>query len=143
LGENDINYYDVKTPTTTFFYNNAMRNGGQLQTTYTQNVGKNFNFAIEYMGLRSQGLYRNSLAASNNTVFSGHYRSKNNKYEAYAHYIHQNVSNQESGGVADLDVFLSGDSRFNNRQNIETKLRQVQNPDSRTADIISVRSFAF
>ena len=122
LGENDINYYDVKTPTTTFFYNSAMRNGGQLQTTYTQNVGKNFNFAIEYMGLRSQGLYRNSLAASNNTIFSGHYISKNKKYEAYAHYIHQNVNNQESGGIAGLDVFLSGDSRFNNRQNIETNL---------------------
>lgn len=122
LGENDINYYDVKTPTTTFFYNNSMRNGGQLQTTYTQNVGKNFNFAIEYMGLRSQGLYRNSLASSNNTIFSGHYVSKNNKYEAYAHYIHQNVNNQENGGIADLDVFLSGDSRFNNRQNIETNL---------------------
>lgn len=122
LGENDINYYDVKTPTTTFFYNNAMRNGGQLQTTYTQNVGKNFNFALEYMGLRSQGLYRNSLASSNNTVFSGHYISKNNKYEAYAHYIHQNINNQENGGIADLDVFLGGDSRFNNRQNIETNL---------------------
>ena len=54
-GENDINYYDVKTPTTTFFYNNAMKNGGQLQTTYTQNVGKNFNFAIEYIELSSQG----------------------------------------------------------------------------------------
>ena len=127
LGENDINYYDVKTPTTTFFYNNAMKNGGQLQTTYTQNVGKNFNFAIEYMGLRSQGLYRNSLASSNNTVFSAHYLSKNNKYEAYAHYIHQNVNNQENGGVLDLDgVFLSGDSRFNNRQNIETNLSGVE-----------------
>ncbi|WP_120212214.1 putative porin [Epilithonimonas arachidiradicis] len=126
LGENDINYYDVKTPTTTFFYNNAMKNGGQLQTTYTQNVGKNFNFAIEYMGLRSQGLYRNSLASSNNTIFSGHYISKNNKYEAYAHYIHQNVNNQENGGIADLDVFLSGDSRFNNRQNIETNLSGVE-----------------
>ncbi|WP_374441784.1 putative porin [Epilithonimonas sp.] len=123
LGENDINYYDVKTPTTTFFYNNSMKNGGQLKTTYTQNVGKNFNFAIEYMGLRSQGLYRNSLSSSNNTVFSAHYVSKNNKYEAYAHYIHQNVNNQENGGVLDLEgVFLSGDSRFNNRQNIETNL---------------------
>lgn len=121
-GENDINYYDVKTPTTTFYYNNAMQNGGQLQTTYTQNIGKNFNFAIEYMGLRSQGLYRNSLAASNNTIFSGHYISKNGKYEAYAHFIHQNVDNQENGGIADLTVFLSGDSRFNNRQNIETNL---------------------
>lgn len=121
-GENDIHYYDVKTPTTTFYYNNAMQNGGQLQTTYTQNIGKNFNFAIEYMGLRSQGLYRNSLAASNNTIFSGHYISKNGKYEAYAHFIHQNVDNQENGGIADLTVFLSGDSRFNNRQNIETNL---------------------
>lgn len=121
-GENDINYYDVKTPTTTFFYNNAMKNGGQLQTTYTQNVGKNFNFAIEYMGLRSQGLYTNSLASSNNTIFSGHYFSKNGKYEAYAHYIHQNINNQENGGVADIDAFLSGDDNLNNRQNIETNL---------------------
>ena len=124
--ENEINYYDVKTPTTTFFYNNAMRNGGQLQTTYTQNVGKNFNFAIEYMGLRSQGLYRNSLASSNNTIFSGHYLSKNGKYEAYAHYIHQNANNQENGGIADLSVFLGGDSRFSNRQNIETNLEGVE-----------------
>jgi hypothetical protein len=121
-GENDINYYDVKTPTTTFFYNNAMKNGGQLQTTYTQNVGKNFNFAIEYMGLRSQGLYTNSLASSNNTIFSGHYFSKNGKYEAYAHYIHQNINNQENGGVADINAFLSGDDNLNNRQNIETNL---------------------
>lgn len=126
IGENDINYYDVKTPTTTFFYNNAMKNGGQLQTTYTQNVGKNFNFAIEYMGLRSQGLYTNSLASSNNTIFSGHYTSKNGKYEAYAHYIHQNVNNQENGGVADIDAFLSGDSDLNNRQNVETNLSGVE-----------------
>ncbi|WP_312823034.1 putative porin [Epilithonimonas sp.] len=126
IGENDINYYDVKTPTTTFFYNNAMKNGGQLQTTYTQNVGKNFNFAIEYMGLRSQGLYTNSLASSNNTIFSGHYTSKNGKYEAYAHYIHQNVNNQENGGVADIYAFLSGDSDLNNRQNVETNLSGVE-----------------
>ncbi|PZU91121.1 MAG: hypothetical protein DI529_01205 [Chryseobacterium sp.] len=122
LGENDINYYDVKTPTTTFFYNNAMQNGGQLHTTYTQNVGKDFNFAIEYMGLRSQGLYSNSLASSNNTIFSGHYTSKNGKYEAYAHYIHQNVNNQENGGIADVNLFLDGNSEFNNRLNVETNL---------------------
>ncbi len=125
-GENDINYYDVKTPTTTFFYNSAMKNGGQLQTTYTQNIGKNFNFALEYMGLRSQGFYTNSLASSNNTIFSGHYNSKNGKYEAYAHYIHQNINNQENGGVADIDAFLSGDSDLNNRQNIETNLSGVE-----------------
>ncbi|SKB81530.1 Putative porin [Soonwooa buanensis] len=125
LGADDIKYYDVKTPTATFIYHNSMKNGAALQSTYTQNVGKNFNFAIEYMGLRSQGLYRNSLAASNNTIFSGHYISKNKKYEAFAHYIHQNVNNEENGGIADLSVFLSGDSRFKNRQNLETNLEGV------------------
>jgi hypothetical protein len=55
LGIDDVKYYDVKTPTTSFVYHNAMKQGAALNSTYTQNVGKNFNFAVEYMGLRSQG----------------------------------------------------------------------------------------
>ncbi|AZI66779.1 hypothetical protein EIB71_03410 [Kaistella daneshvariae] len=121
-GINDIRYYDVKTPTTAFIYHNAVRNGAQLQSTYTQNIGKTFNFAVEYIGLRSQGLYRNSLAANNSTEFSGHYFSKNKKYEGFAHFIHQNVNNQEYGGIADLDLFLNGNSDFNNRENLEVNL---------------------
>lgn len=125
IGANDVKYYDVKTPTTSFVYHSAMRNGAALQSTYTQNFGKNFNFAAEYMGLRSQGFYDNSLAASNNTLFSGHYTSKNTRYEAYAHYLHQNVNNQENGGISDLDIFFSGDSRFNNRENFAVNLNNT------------------
>lgn len=118
----DIKYYDVKTPTTAFVYHNAMRNGAVLQSTYTQNVGQNFNFAIEYTGLRSQGLYRNSLASNNSTEFSAHYFSKNKKYEAFSHFIHQNVNNQENGGIQDVNLFLNGNSDFNNRENLEVNL---------------------
>lgn len=122
LGANDVKYYDVKTPTATFIYHNAMRNGAALRSTYTQNIGKRFNFAIEYMGLRSQGLYRNSLAANNNTIFSGHYVSKNGNYELFAHYLHQNVNNQESGGITEDNLFQSGDSNYKNRQNAQVNL---------------------
>ncbi|MDN3695188.1 hypothetical protein QWZ06_24615 [Chryseobacterium tructae] len=122
LGANDVKYYDVKTPTATFIYHNAMRNGAALNSTYTQNIGKRFNFAIEYMGLRSQGLYRNSLAANNNTIFSGHYVSKTGKYELFAHYLHQNVNNQESGGITEDNLFQSGDSNYKNRQNAQVNL---------------------
>ena len=121
----DVKYYDVKTPTTAFIYHNSVRNGAVLQSTYTQNIGKEFNFAVEYTGLRSQGHYRNSLAANNEVLFSGHYRSKNGKYEAFAHFIHQNVNNQENGGIADLDLFLNGDSDFNNRENLEVNLNNT------------------
>ena len=99
-----------------------MNNGGALQSTYTQNVGKNLNLAVEYSGLRSQGFYKRQLAASNNTLFSGHYTSPNGRYEAFAHYLHQNVNNEENGGIEDLSVFLSGDDRFDNRQNLAVNL---------------------
>lgn len=122
LGVDDIKYYDVKTPTATFVYHNAMKNGAALKSTYTQNIGKRFNFAIEYMGLRSQGMYRNSLAANNNTLFSGHYISKNGKYELFAHYLHQNVNNQESGGIAVDSLFQNGNSDSRNRQNMQVNL---------------------
>ncbi|QDP85560.1 hypothetical protein FNJ88_08295 [Chryseobacterium sp. SNU WT5] len=117
-----IRYYDVKTPTTTFVYHNAVKNGAVLHTTYTQNIGKDFNFAVEYTGLRSQGNYLNSLASNNNTQFSGHYLSKNGKYEAFAHFTHQNVNNQENGGIADVNLFLNGSSNFNNRENLQVNL---------------------
>ncbi len=130
LGEDDIKYYDVQTPTTSFLYHTAMRNGAALQSRYTQNFGKRFNIAVEYMGLRSMGFYSNNLAANNNTIFSSRYQSKNDRYELFAHYIHQNVNNEENGGIADLDLFLGGDSRFNNRQNIPVNLADT---DSRFA----------
>lgn len=122
LGINDIKYYDVKTPTATFIYHNSMRNGAALKSTYTQNIGKRFNFALEYMGLRSQGLYRNSLASNNNTLFSGHYISKSGNYELFAHYLHQNVNNQENGGIVEDDLFQEGNSDFRNRLNAEVNL---------------------
>lgn len=125
LGIGDIKYYDVKTPTTSFIYHTAMRNGAALLSTYTQNIGKNFNFAVEYMGLRSRGFYDNNLASSNNTIFSGHYISKNNRYEIFSHYIHQNINNEENGGIEDLSLFLGGDEDFNNRENLQMNLEDT------------------
>lgn len=120
-GINDVRYYDVKTPTATFIYHTAMRNGAALQSTYTQNIGKRFNFALEYMGLRSEGMYRNSLAANNSTLFSGHYTSKSGNYELFTHYLHQNVNNAENGGIVDDDLFQSGNSE-SNKQNAQVNL---------------------
>ena len=126
LGIDDVRYYDVKTPTTSFVYHNAMKQGAALQSTYTQNIGKNFNFAVEYMGLRSQGLYRRELAASNNFIFSAKFNSNNNRYKFFTHYIHQNVNNVENGGIADMSLFLGDDSRFKNRQNLPVNLENTE-----------------
>lgn len=121
-GIDDIKYYDVKTPTASFAYHNAVNTGLALESMYTQNIGKNFNFAVEYMALRSLGNYLHNLAVNNNITFSGHFVSKNNKYEAFAHYIHQNVNNEENGGIADLNLFFNGGSNYDNRLNLPVNL---------------------
>lgn len=130
IGIDEVKYYDVKTPTTRFIYHSAMQQGAALQSTYTQNFGKNLNIAAEYMGLRSKGFYNNSLAANNNTIFTAHYRTANGKYEAYAHFLHQKVNNEENGGLQDLALFTGGDSRFDNRANLSVRLNDS---DSRYA----------
>lgn len=122
IGIDDVKYYDVKTPTTSFVYHSAMRRGAALQSTYTQNFGKSFNIAAEYMGLRSKGFYKNSLTANNRTLFSAHYQMPNGKYEAFAHFLNQNVNAEEYGGIKNLSLFTGGDSRFRNRENLEVNL---------------------
>lgn len=119
-GIDDIKYYDVKTPTTAFLYHNSMKNGGALQTLYTQNFGKRLNLAIEYTGLRSQGFYTNSLASNNNITLSGRYLSKDEKYQLYGHFIHQNMDNEENGGMK--NPLLLNDDNYTNRQTIPVKL---------------------
>lgn len=128
ISSEEVKYYDVKTPTTKFIYHTGERQGAALQSLYTQNFGKGFNISIEYMGLRSKGFYTSNLASNNNIVFSSHYRSANQKYEAFAHYLHQNVNNQENGGLEDLTLFTSGDSRLNDRANLAVR---YNNSDSR------------
>ncbi|PIE50840.1 MAG: hypothetical protein CSA38_01225 [Flavobacteriales bacterium] len=122
IGQNEVNYYNVKTPTTLFVLHNGMNEGMALNTTYTQNIGKQFNFAIEYMGLRSKGYYRNSLSASNNVVLASHYITKKQNYEIFTHFIHQNVKNEENGGIVADELFLNGDDSSRNRQNMQVNL---------------------
>lgn len=122
MGAKDIRYYDVKTPTTMFVFHNGIKEGAALKTTYAQNIGKRFNFAIEYMGLRSEGFYQNSLSASNNTIFSGHYISPKSNYQVFAHFIHQNINSEENGGIVDDNLFLNGDSSSQNRENMVVNL---------------------
>lgn len=122
LAAEDIDYYDVKTPTTSFVFHSGVRDGGALKTTYTQNFGSNLNLAVEYSGLRSKGLYQNSLTQNSHFLFSGHYFTKNRSYEAFAHFVSQKIKAEEYGGIADPDLFEENDSRFRNRENLEVLL---------------------
>lgn len=119
----DIKYYDVKTPTTEFIYENGLREGQYLSTTFTHNLTPELNYSVRYRGLRSVGRYQNSLAANNAFLATVSYQSKNDRFKLWTHFISQNIDNEENGGIQDLNQFIYDDSlRTTNRQNILVNL---------------------
>lgn len=119
----DVKYYDVKTPTTEFIYENGVREGQYLSTTFTHNLTPQLNYSVRYRGLRSVGRYQNSLAANNAFLATISYHSKSDRFRLWTHFISQNIDNEENGGIQDLNQFIYDDSlRTTNRQNILVNL---------------------
>lgn len=119
----DVKYYDVKTPTTEFIYENGLREGQFLSTTFTHNLTPQLNYSVKYRGLRSVGRYQNSLAANNAFITTLSYKSKSERLKLWTHFISQNIDNEENGGIQDLNQFEKDDSLgTTNRQNIFVNL---------------------
>ena len=125
----DINYYQVPTPFTELFYKTAFQQGQVLDAFFTTNMSKQFNFSIAYKGLRSLGKYQRVLTSTGNFRFTTNYQTKNQRYQARAHIVMQDLFNQESAGLTDEDVinFQSGDEEFRDRGVFDPVLLNAEN----------------
>ena len=115
----DIKYYDVKTPYTELIYENGVKEGNFLSSTFSHNINKQFNYTFHYRGLISEGRYRNEKAQNNTFVFSSNYKTKSERFKLWWHYAAQNLKNNENGGVKDInDFILQDERRMTNVRNI-------------------------
>lgn len=122
----DVKYYDVKTPLTEFVFENGVREGQYLSTTFAHNLSPQFNYSVRYRGLRSVGFYQNSLAANNAFIATINHKSKNNRFKLWSHFASQAIDNEENAGIKDLNEFVHDDSlRTTNRQNIAVNLNSA------------------
>lgn len=126
LHAEDIRYYDVKTPMTEFVFENGVREGQYLSTTFAHNLSPQFNYSVRYRGLRSVGFYQNNLAANNAFIATINHRTKNERFKLWSHFASQAIDNDENAGIRDLNEFVHDDSlRTTNRQNIGVNLNSA------------------
>ncbi len=125
----DIKYYNVPTPFTELFFRTTMEQGQLSDALITLNVNPNFNFAIAYRGMRSQGKYVNQRSNNEAFRYSFNYNSKNYKYNFKGHYVSQNIGNSENGGVTEqsLSQFQLGDPEFKERSVLNVRLKRAYN----------------
>jgi hypothetical protein len=114
----DINYYSVPTPLTDLYFKTVMEQGQTLDAFLTVNTKPNLNFSIAYRGLRSLGKYVNNLTSSGNFRFTTSYFTKDKRYVLNAHFTGQDISNQENGGIVNLEEFETSEEPFNERERI-------------------------
>ena len=122
----DIKYYDVKTPMTEFVFENGLREGQYLSTTFAHNLSPQFNYSVRYRGLRSFGRYLNNLSANNAFIAAVNYKSKKERVKIWSHFASQNIDNNENAGIKDLEQFENDkELQTTNRQNIAVNLNSA------------------
>lgn len=125
----DINYYNVPTPTTELMWRTGLSQGQTLDALVTMNLTPKFNFSLEYKGLRSLGKYRQTLSAHKNFRATANYTSKNDRYFARGHFVSHDLENQENGGLTEQSIILfeSNDPDFTDRGRLDVNFNDALN----------------
>jgi hypothetical protein len=122
LEANQIRYSSVATPITELFYKTAIKEGQNVDSFLSLNIKSNLNLSIAYKGLRSKGHYINQLVSSGNFRFTTSYNTKNQRYFANAHFVSNDIMNEENGGITSTDNFESGNPDYTTRERLEVYL---------------------
>lgn len=123
----DIFYYQMPTPVTELFFKTTMEQGQMLDASFAFNTSKQLNFYIAYKGMRSLGKYQHIRSSTGNFRFSSNYHSKNDRYDLKWHYVAQDLSNQENGGIVDNEYFISGEEDFSDRSRLDVIMEDADN----------------
>ncbi len=125
----DIQYYEVPTPSTEIMFLTTMEQGQFLESFFTLNFSKRFNVSIAYTGLRSLGKYRESLVSQGNFRTTFLYKTKEGQYNIRGHLSTQDILNEESGGltIESMEKFLSNDPNFSDRARLDVNLDDTEN----------------
>ncbi len=123
---NQIKYYSVATPLTELYFKTVMEQGQSIESFFTVNTSERFNFSISYKGLRSLGKYINQLSSTGNFTFTTNYNTKNKRYFLKAHFLSQDILNQENGGITTPEDFESEDAAFKNRARLNVYFKDAK-----------------
>lgn len=124
----DIKYYRVPTPLTELFFRTVFEQGQAVDAFFTVNTSPNFNFSVAYKGLRSLGKYRHILTSSGNFRATVNYHTRDNRYRVKAHFVSQDLMNQENGGLTPraLEQYIAENEEFQDRSRLDVNFEDAE-----------------
>jgi len=128
LDVDDIFYYNVPTPLSELFFKTTFEQGQNLDAFFTSNISPQINFFIAYKGLRSLGKYKHNLTSQGSFRFGGSYHTKNKRYHLKTHFVSQDLSTEENGGLTTLAnlQYQSEADDFDERNLLEVNFQDAE-----------------
>jgi hypothetical protein len=109
----NIQFYDAQSPFTEASYTQGGKKEAFFRIRHTQNIGKSFNFGIEFQRVNSEGTYVRQSTAHSALRLNFWFRPGSERYQAFAGIVYHKGASFENGGIT-----ASGDSLF--QTNTET-----------------------
>tara|TARA_B100000809_G_scaffold266760_2_gene331298 strand:+ start:32268 stop:34256 length:1989 start_codon:yes stop_codon:yes gene_type:complete len=123
----DVEYFNVPTPTTEFLYRGGIEQGHVLDSKIAINMSERFNFSLGYTGLRSLGAYRSSLSSLKNFMGTVSFQTKDDRYRIRFHNTNQRVYNEENGGLTEIakQFFETNDVDYKDRGRLDVNMEDA------------------
>ncbi len=124
----DIDYYYVPTPLTELYFKTVPEQGQQLDAFFTVNTSENLNLSIAYKGTRALGKYQHILTSTGNLRLTLNYISDNKRYNAKAHFVSQDLLNEENGGLTQqaIQQYINKEPEFDDRSVLEVNFENAE-----------------
>jgi hypothetical protein len=108
--EQDIKYFNTRTPYTNIYYNFGSpkrRSEESIGVLFTQNVNKDFNIGLQYDLFSSAGRYESQKARNQQVKLFGSYTGE--RYSVNSFITFNQIKQSENGGIFNDDFLLDKD----------------------------------
>lgn len=117
LTADSLKYYNTSAPYSEFAYNLGSKLEQRAHILHTQNIKPNWNFAVQYNKVTSDGYFLLNRSNHDNASLNTHFQSVNRRYKLFFAVIYNKNQQDENGGLADLSQL--GQDEFNDRNTVD------------------------
>lgn len=121
-----LKFYNTTAPYSVFSYNLGSKLEQKVELLHTQNIKPNWNFAVEYNRISSEGFFLLQRTVHDMGSVTTNYQSINRRYKLKAGLIYNKGIQDESGGIADETQLTNKD--FNERSTMDINYANAVSP---------------
>lgn len=105
MTQDDVRYYQARTPFTNLYYVSAGEVEQVFQVTHSQNIKKNWNIGLNYNRIGANGNYRRQRGDHLNGAIFTWYQSPNKRYTLWSSGVFNTLKAQENGSIPNTDIY--------------------------------------